>query len=155
MVRQIKSDVSESCSVLECRQKLNRTITLAEITLLVYMWHHARSIYMSYVFCRLMSGGADSGFNKVKPEEYTPRLFHFSGTGKNVVVTQVNQHNNINILFTMLIWISIWKFYVDRLFELRICSINNCYYNYSTCDRLNIGSLSDYNTINLNDFRFL
>lgn len=39
---------------------------------------------------RLMAGGADSGFNKVKPEEYTPRLFHFSGSGKNVVVTQVS-----------------------------------------------------------------
>jgi len=37
----------------------------------------------------LMAGGADSGFNKVKPEEYTPRLFHFSGSGKAVVVMQV------------------------------------------------------------------
>lgn len=37
----------------------------------------------------LMAGGADTGFNKVKPEEYTPRLFHFSGTGRTVVVLQV------------------------------------------------------------------
>jgi len=37
----------------------------------------------------LMAGGAESGFNKVKPEEYTPHLFHFSGTGKSVVATQV------------------------------------------------------------------
>ena len=27
-----------------------------------------------------MEGGADSGFNKVKPEEYKPRLLHIKGT---------------------------------------------------------------------------
>jgi len=39
--------------------------------------------------CRLMEGGADTGFHHVEPEKYTPRLMHFSGTGVNVVVKQV------------------------------------------------------------------
>jgi gelsolin len=37
----------------------------------------------------LLEGGADTGFNHVKPEEYSTRLLHFSGAGKNVVVSQV------------------------------------------------------------------
>lgn len=37
----------------------------------------------------LLEGGADSGFNHVKPETYTPRLFHFHGTGKNIVAEEV------------------------------------------------------------------
>jgi gelsolin len=37
----------------------------------------------------LLEGGADTGFNHVKPEQYNPRLLHFSGAGKNVVVSQV------------------------------------------------------------------
>ena len=41
------------------------------------------------VDCRLLEGGADTGFHHVVPEKYTPRLFHFHGTGKNIVVTQV------------------------------------------------------------------
>jgi len=38
---------------------------------------------------QLLAGGADSGFRHVEPEKYTPRLFHFHGTGKQIVVTQV------------------------------------------------------------------
>ena len=38
----------------------------------------------------IMEGGADSGFNVVKPEEYKPRLLHFSRKkGNNVVVQEV------------------------------------------------------------------
>jgi gelsolin len=37
----------------------------------------------------LLEGGADSGFHHVEPKQYKPRLFHFHGQGKNVVVTQV------------------------------------------------------------------
>lgn len=37
----------------------------------------------------VLEGGADSGFHHVKPEEYKPRLFHFSSKGRNVVVQQV------------------------------------------------------------------
>lgn len=37
----------------------------------------------------IMSGGAESGFNIVKPTEYQPRLLHFSGTKQNVVVSEV------------------------------------------------------------------
>ena len=36
-----------------------------------------------------MKGGADTGFRHVKPEEYQPRLLHFCGTRKNVVVKEV------------------------------------------------------------------
>ena len=39
---------------------------------------------------RLMEGGADSGFRHVEPEKYQSRLFHFCGTGKNVVMSQVS-----------------------------------------------------------------
>jgi len=37
----------------------------------------------------IMKGGADSGFRHVTPEEYKPRLFHVSGTRKNIMVKQV------------------------------------------------------------------
>lgn len=52
---------------------------------------HESSLFLSYFpkGIMLMEGGADSGFNHVEPEEYTPRLFHFSSTGRNVVVNQV------------------------------------------------------------------
>lgn len=40
-------------------------------------------------FCRLLEGGADTGFHHVEPESYTPRLMHFSGAGRNVVIRQV------------------------------------------------------------------
>jgi gelsolin len=36
-----------------------------------------------------MDGGIDSGFRKVKPEDYKPRLFQIRGTGKNVKAYQV------------------------------------------------------------------
>ena len=38
---------------------------------------------------RLLEGGAESGFRHVEAKTYTPRLMHFSGTGKNVVAKQV------------------------------------------------------------------
>ena len=38
---------------------------------------------------RILDGGADTGFNKVTPEKYTARLFHFCGTRKLVEVKQV------------------------------------------------------------------
>ena len=38
----------------------------------------------------MMEGGADSGFRHAEPDKYQSRLFHFCGTGKNVVMTQVN-----------------------------------------------------------------
>jgi gelsolin len=37
----------------------------------------------------IMEGGADSGFRHVGPEAYTPRLLHFSGLKKNIVVKEV------------------------------------------------------------------
>ncbi|XP_048740175.2 gelsolin-like protein 1 [Ostrea edulis] len=36
-----------------------------------------------------LHGGADSGFREVKPEEYTPRLFHFHGDKHGVKVKEV------------------------------------------------------------------
>ena len=38
---------------------------------------------------RLLEGGADTGFHHVEPESYTPRLMHFAGAGRNVVIRQV------------------------------------------------------------------
>jgi len=38
---------------------------------------------------KLLSGGVESGFNKVKPEEYKPRLMHVKGSKKNVRVSEV------------------------------------------------------------------
>lgn len=37
----------------------------------------------------IMEGGADSGFNHVEPDKYEPRLLHFSGMKKNIVVREV------------------------------------------------------------------
>jgi gelsolin len=38
---------------------------------------------------RLLDGGVDSGFNKVHPETYQPRLLHVRGTFKSVTSSQV------------------------------------------------------------------
>eukprot|EP00475_Leptophrys_vorax_P038483 TRINITY_DN67_c0_g1_i1.p1 TRINITY_DN67_c0_g1~~TRINITY_DN67_c0_g1_i1.p1 ORF type:complete len:377 (-),score=120.55 TRINITY_DN67_c0_g1_i1:100-1230(-) len=38
---------------------------------------------------KILSGGVDSGFNKVKPEDYKPRLMHVKGNKKNVKVSEV------------------------------------------------------------------
>jgi hypothetical protein len=45
------------------------------------------SIFPDGIVC--MKGGVESGFNKVKPEAYQPRLLHVKGKGKNVAVTEV------------------------------------------------------------------
>jgi gelsolin len=52
---------------------------------------HESDLFKSYFKSglTLLEGGADTGFNHVEPEKYTPRLFHFKGTGKNVVVNQI------------------------------------------------------------------
>ena len=42
-----------------------------------------------------MKGGADSGFRKVKPEDYTPRLLHFHGGRKGVTVTEVPRNRDL------------------------------------------------------------
>lgn len=47
-------------------------------------------LFLSYFdTITILEGGADTGFNKVRPEQYTPRLFHFCGTRKRVEVKQV------------------------------------------------------------------
>lgn len=38
---------------------------------------------------KILSGGVESGFNHVKPEEYKPRLMHVKGNKKHVKVNQV------------------------------------------------------------------
>eukprot|EP00475_Leptophrys_vorax_P038484 TRINITY_DN67_c0_g2_i1.p1 TRINITY_DN67_c0_g2~~TRINITY_DN67_c0_g2_i1.p1 ORF type:complete len:400 (-),score=131.38 TRINITY_DN67_c0_g2_i1:49-1191(-) len=38
---------------------------------------------------KILSGGVDSGFNKVKPEDYKPRLMHVKGNKKSVKVSEV------------------------------------------------------------------
>jgi len=36
-----------------------------------------------------MEGGAESGFRHVEPAKYRPRLLHFCGDKKNVVIMEV------------------------------------------------------------------
>lgn len=49
---------------------------------------------------RYMHGGAESGFRRVKPEQYKPRLFHFHGDKRGVMVKEasifINQFLRIN-----------------------------------------------------------
>jgi len=57
--------------------------------------HHESPMFKSYFnTIRYQKGGADSGFNHVKPEEYTPRLFHFSGVKRNVEVKEIARCRN-------------------------------------------------------------
>jgi gelsolin len=52
---------------------------------------------------QVMDGGIESGFNKVKPEEYKPRLFHVKGT-KKVKVTEVKcSRDSLNVGDTFLL----------------------------------------------------
>ena len=39
---------------------------------------------------RYMSGGAETGFRRVQAKEYKPRLLHFCGVRRNVVVKEVS-----------------------------------------------------------------
>jgi len=52
---------------------------------------HESDLFLSYFKneIKLLSGGVDSGFKKVKPEEYKPRLLHLKGK-KKIRVTQVD-----------------------------------------------------------------
>ncbi|WAR25840.1 GELS2-like protein [Mya arenaria] len=51
---------------------------------------HESQLFKSYFkTITVMKGGAQTGFRHVKPEEYTPRLLHFSGTRKHVEVREV------------------------------------------------------------------
>ncbi|XP_069141080.1 gelsolin-like protein 2 [Argopecten irradians] len=48
------------------------------------------SLFRSYFkTITYINGGAESGFNHVKPTEYTPKLFHFCGDRHKVVVTEI------------------------------------------------------------------
>ena len=54
------------------------------------MWNE---IYLKHVLLfvlSIMEGGAESGFHYVKPDEYKPRLLHFSGLKKHIVVKEVH-----------------------------------------------------------------
>jgi len=51
---------------------------------------HESDLFLSYFkSITLMEGGAETGFNHVTPEEYTPRLLHFSGKRKAITVNEV------------------------------------------------------------------
>jgi len=52
---------------------------------------HESQLFKSYFPTMMyLSGGADSGFQHVTPEEYRPRLLHISGCRKGVTVKEVN-----------------------------------------------------------------
>lgn len=52
---------------------------------------HESDLFLSYFKngLSIMEGGAESGFRHVKPTEYKPRLLHFSGARRNIVVKEV------------------------------------------------------------------
>jgi len=56
---------------------------------------HESDLFLTYFKneIKLLSGGVDSGFKHVKPEEYKPRLLHLKGK-KKVRVTQVDLDRN-------------------------------------------------------------
>lgn len=56
---------------------------------------HESELFKSYFDnITILKGGADTGFRHVKPEEYTPRLFHFCGTRKHVEVREVPRNKS-------------------------------------------------------------
>ncbi|XP_059150418.1 gelsolin-like protein 2 [Physella acuta] len=51
---------------------------------------HESELFKSYFkTITIMKGGAQTGFRHVEPEKYKPRLFHFCGQRRNVVVSEV------------------------------------------------------------------
>lgn len=56
--------------------------------------HESRLFKTYFPTIQYLSGGADSGFEHVTPEEYRPRLLHISGSNKNVTVKEVNPSRN-------------------------------------------------------------
>lgn len=51
---------------------------------------HESDLFESYFKnITIMEGGAETGFRHVTPEEYTPRLLHFSGKRKHITVKEV------------------------------------------------------------------
>jgi len=51
---------------------------------------HESELFQSYFpAIEIMKGGADTGFRRVQPEEYTPRLLKVSGTRKTVTISEV------------------------------------------------------------------
>ncbi|CAC5410341.1 GSN [Mytilus coruscus] len=56
---------------------------------------HESELFKSYFDnITILKGGADTGFRHVKPEEYTPRLFHFCGTRKHVEIREVPRNKD-------------------------------------------------------------
>ncbi len=53
------------------------------------------------LFGRIWKGGADTGFNHVKPREYSAKLLHFHGLKKDITVKEVGSlfYKNSSILF--------------------------------------------------------
>ena len=55
-------------------------------------------LYLSVSINRYLQGGADSGFRRVEPDQYLPRLLHFHGDRHNVRVVEVTCRTFILIL---------------------------------------------------------
>lgn len=57
---------------------------------------HESELFSSYfTSITILKGGAESGFRKVKPEEYKPRLLHFHGDKYGVKVTQIARNRSL------------------------------------------------------------
>lgn len=52
---------------------------------------HESDLFLSYFKdgLSILEGGAETGFRHVTPEQYKPRLLHFSGAKRNIVVQEV------------------------------------------------------------------
>jgi gelsolin len=58
---------------------------------------HESNLFKSYFKkgIMIMEGGAESGFRHVEPAKYRPRLLHFCGDKKNVVIMEVPRRRSI------------------------------------------------------------
>ncbi|XP_052780681.1 gelsolin-like protein 2 [Mya arenaria] len=57
---------------------------------------HESELFRSYFkSITIMKGGADSGFRHVKPTEYKPRLLHFHGDRKGVMVQEIPRNKSL------------------------------------------------------------
>ncbi|OAF66086.1 Actin regulatory protein CAP-G [Intoshia linei] len=66
---------------------------------------HESELFLSYFkHLTILEGGTDSGFYHVTPEQYESRLLHFSGKGKNIIISEIPKchklirHDDVYIL---------------------------------------------------------
>lgn len=86
-------DTKEKLNV--CKNFLHKIVISLKFDIQV-LWSRKDSRKIDLGYCnsfRLLKGGAETGFRRVQPEEYKPRLFHVVGERRNVVVKEVTTAN--------------------------------------------------------------